>query len=101
MNLRLPTYNLNLEVSPADAGTVTGAGQYEAGEQVNITAEANPGWEFVNWTDDDGIVSEAANFTYTMPAEDVTLTANFVEEQVGFNCGDPLLTPAMANPTPP
>jgi uncharacterized protein (TIGR02145 family)/uncharacterized repeat protein (TIGR02543 family) len=85
------TYNLNLEVSPAGAGTVTGAGQYEAGEEVNLTAEANTGWEFVNWTDDDGIVSEAANFTYTMPEEDVTLTANFVEEQTGFTCGDPLV----------
>jgi uncharacterized protein (TIGR02145 family)/uncharacterized repeat protein (TIGR02543 family) len=85
------TYNLNLEVSPADAGTVTGTGQYEAGEEINITAEANTGWEFVNWTDDDGIVSEAANFVYTMPAEEVTLTANFTEEQVGFTCGDPLV----------
>jgi uncharacterized protein (TIGR02145 family)/uncharacterized repeat protein (TIGR02543 family) len=85
------TYNLNLGVNPTGAGTVTGQGQYEAGEQVNITAEANQGWEFVNWTDDDGLVSEAANFVYTMLAEDITLTANFVEEQVGFTCGDPLI----------
>jgi uncharacterized protein (TIGR02145 family)/uncharacterized repeat protein (TIGR02543 family) len=82
-----PTYNLNLEVSPADAGTVTGAGHYQAGEEINITAAANTGWEFVNWTDNNGIVSEAPNFLYTMPAADVTLTANFVEEQVGFTCG--------------
>lgn len=81
-----PTYNLNLEVSPEGAGTVSGAGQYQAGEQVNITAEANPGWEFENWTDDDGIVSEAANFIYTMPAEDVTLTANFSAQTL--NIGD-------------
>jgi uncharacterized protein (TIGR02145 family)/uncharacterized repeat protein (TIGR02543 family) len=73
-----PTYNLNLDVNPAGAGTVTGAGQYEAGQQVNITAAANLGWAFDNWTDDDGIVSEAPNFTYTMPASEVTLTANFV-----------------------
>lgn len=84
-------YSLNLNIDPIFAGTVTGEGQHEVGEQVNITAEANPGWEFVNWTDDEGIVSEAANFTYTMPAEDVTLTANFVEEQVGFTCGDLLI----------
>jgi uncharacterized protein (TIGR02145 family) len=76
------TYNLNLEVYPA-GGTVTGAGQYEAGEQVNITAEASPGWEFVNWTDDYGIVSEAANLTYTMPAADVTLMANFTSLNIG------------------
>ena len=85
------TYLLTLLADPADAGTVNGTGQYEAGEQVNITAEANPGWEFVNWTNANGVASEVANFTYTMPAVDVTLTANFVEEQVGFTCGDPLV----------
>ena len=84
-------YNLSLEALPPEAGTVTGTGQYEANEQVSVSAEANSGWEFVNWTDNDGIVSEVANFTYTMPAEDIFLTANFVEEQVGFTCGDLLL----------
>jgi len=80
-------YNLNLDINPAGVGVVTGAGQYEAGEQVNITAEANPGWQFVNWTDEDDIeVSAVANFVYTMPAEEIALTANFVEEQVGFTC---------------
>jgi uncharacterized protein (TIGR02145 family)/uncharacterized repeat protein (TIGR02543 family) len=82
---------LNLETNTNEAGTVTGAGQYEVGDQISITAEANPGFEFINWTDDDGIVSEAADFSYTMPAEDITLTANFIEKQVGFNCGDPLI----------
>jgi uncharacterized repeat protein (TIGR02543 family) len=80
------THNLILITNPADAGTVTGEGQYKAGEQVNITAEANTGWEFVNWTDDDGIVSEAASFVYTMPAEDITLTANFSSQSL--NIGD-------------
>ncbi|MBE0640364.1 MAG: hypothetical protein IH598_17770 [Bacteroidales bacterium] len=85
------TYQLTLEAEPSDAGTVSGEGQYEAGEVVNISATANPGWEFVNWTDDDGIVSELANFTYTMPAQDITLTANFIKDQGGFNCGDTLV----------
>jgi len=85
-------YNLNLEVNPTGVGTVTGEGQYEDGEQVNISAEANPGWEFVNWTDDDGVVlSEIPDFAYTMPAQDIILTANFIEEQVGFTCGDTLV----------
>ena len=88
-----PTYTLNLEVNPADAGTVTGAGQYLAGQQVSISALANTGWEFVNWTDNNGIVSETPDFTYTMPAEDITLIANFAEEQVGFTCGQPLTDP--------
>jgi len=86
----LPTYNLNFEVSPEGAGTVTGAGQYEAGEPVNITAEANPGWEFVYWSDEVGVVSEFSEFTYIMPANNVTLNANFAVQQVNFTCGDPL-----------
>ncbi|NCC74113.1 MAG: hypothetical protein EOM06_12020 [Sphingobacteriia bacterium] len=86
------TYDLNLEVNPSGTGTVTGAGQYEAGEQVNITAEANEGWDFINWTDEDGTeVSVLANFTYTMTVEDITLTANFEEETAGFTCGETLV----------
>jgi len=83
-DLEPETHQLILEVYPAGAGTVTGQGQYEAGEPVNITAEANPGWEFVNWTDDDGIVSEAANFTYTMPAGDITLTPATAKPTIPF-----------------
>lgn len=84
-------YSLNLTVDPIFAGTVTGVGQYEAGQQVNITAETSPGWEFVNWTGGNEVVSELPTFIYIMPAEDITLTANFVEEQAGFSCGDPFV----------
>jgi uncharacterized protein (TIGR02145 family) len=86
-----PYYNLNILIEPAGAGTATGAGQYEPGEVILLTATANPGWQFANWTDDDGIVSNAPEFSYTMPLQDIILTANFEEEQVGFNCGDPLI----------
>jgi len=89
----IEAFQLDLEAAPSNAGIVSGAGQYEAGEDVNISATANPGWEFVNWTDDDGIVSTVASFTYTMPAQDVTLTATFIEDQGGFNCGATLIDP--------
>lgn len=85
------TYHLTLFADPTNAGTVAGEGQYEAGGQISISAVANSGWEFVNWTDANGVISESPDFTYTMPAEDITLTANFIEEQVGFTCGDVLI----------
>ena len=72
-----PTYTLSLEVTPTSTGTVTGNGEYEEGEEVNVTATPATGYEFVNWTNGLDIVSTDASFTYTMPAEDVTLTANF------------------------
>ena len=71
------TFKLNLAVSPENSGTVTGAGSYKSGEIVNITATANSGYLFLNWTKGDVVVGTDANFTYTTTAEDVTLTANF------------------------
>ncbi|MBW6499299.1 MAG: InlB B-repeat-containing protein, partial [Bacteroidales bacterium] len=47
--------------------------------EVQVSASASEGFTFVSWTLDGAEISGAANFTYTMPAEDVTLVANFEE----------------------
>jgi uncharacterized protein (TIGR02145 family) len=74
-------YTLGLAVNPEGAGSVSGEGEYMEGEEVALTATANEGYIFVNWTDEGGNeISNLADFTYTMPAYDVTLTANFGEE---------------------
>jgi M6 family metalloprotease-like protein/uncharacterized repeat protein (TIGR02543 family) len=74
-----PTYTLSLLVNPSNTGVVTGAGDYEEGEEVAITATANNGYQFVSWTQGETVISTAANFSYIMPANDVTLIANFEE----------------------
>ena len=85
-------YHLNLEVNPTGSGTVTGAGQYEAGEIVTINAEANQGWGIFYWADEEGeIISGMPEVTYTMPEQDITLTAHFIEG--GYTCGDSLIDP--------
>jgi uncharacterized protein (TIGR02145 family) len=76
------TYSLNLEANPTEAGTVSGVGQYPEGDQVAVSAFANQGWDFTHWTDVNGVVSSDASFTYTMPAMEVTLTANFITHQL-------------------
>ncbi|HPI69858.1 MAG TPA: InlB B-repeat-containing protein [Tenuifilaceae bacterium] len=88
----VPTYTLTLVANPVAGGTVTGAGVYEEGDEVAITATANNGYEFVNWTDaSNEVVSTAANFSFTMPAANVTLTAN-------FNQTAPYVLTLIANP---
>ncbi|MDN7025302.1 hypothetical protein FGU65_10425 [Methanoculleus sp. FWC-SCC1] len=78
-----PTFSLNLKVTPEGSGTVIGAGMYEVGELVTITATPEDGWTFASWTDEVGAeVSVQAVYDYTMPARDVTLTANFELELV-------------------
>ncbi len=80
------TYSLQLQVHPVNSGIVSGAGDYQPGQQVSISASANHGWEFLNWADLDGnILFEEASNILEMPAEDLTLIANFVaatQEQV-------------------
>jgi uncharacterized repeat protein (TIGR02543 family) len=101
-NFEMIDYKLTLVANPTEGGSVSGGGDYNLGDAVQLGAVANTGWQFVNWTDNDGIVSAAANFTYTMPAADVTLTANFEEEQVGFTCGVstvPTLTATFTTPS--
>ncbi len=75
-------YLLALEVNPQEAGSVTGAGEYQEGTQVNIDATSNEGWEFNNWTGDTDYVADPAspNTTVSMPSEDVSITASFEEE---------------------
>ncbi len=76
-------YELTMAVDPAGGGTaidVTGDSPYAEGTVVDIWAEAEQGYEFVNWTSDpEGIIDdqEDAETFLTMPAEDVTVTANF------------------------
>ncbi len=74
-------YELSLTADPEEGGSVSGAGEYSEGEEVTVTAAADDGWEFVSWTDaDDNEVGTDREFTYAMPAEDVTLTATFEED---------------------
>jgi hypothetical protein len=41
-----------LSSNPVAGGTSTGSGAYNAGSSVTVTATANPGYTFTNWTDD-------------------------------------------------
>ncbi len=79
-----PKYNLILEVNPEGAGSITGAGEYNEGEQVNISATAEGDWEFLVWMGDTDHVDEpsAANTRVTMPSQDVNLAAKFQEDPI-------------------
>ncbi|WP_367363233.1 hypothetical protein [Mesotoga sp.] len=51
------TYTVTLSVNLPDSGTITGAGEYYHGETVNISATANQGFKFVNWTENSAVIS--------------------------------------------
>lgn len=78
-------YSLNLQASPSAGGTVSGAGDYAPGTSVSVSATANEGYEFSNWTNADGVVvSEIPSFDFTMPPQHTTLIAHFTGEGNGY-----------------
>jgi hypothetical protein len=80
----ISTYTLTMTAAPVGAGVATdetGADPYEAGAIVAIKAVAAPSYRFVNWTAVPEVAFDnenAAETTFTMPDEAITVTANFV-----------------------
>lgn len=74
-----PTYLLSTSTKPAGAGSFSGGGRnYQAGDQVNLTAYTNTNFEFVCWTNAAGdTLSTARNLYYTMPAAPVQLYGHY------------------------
>jgi len=76
-------YSLTMAVAPAGTGTATdmsGASPYAAGVSVSIKAVPAAGYQFSHWTAAPAVVfgnANAATTTFTMPAQAITVTANF------------------------
>lgn len=52
-----PGYIVNVLSNPTDGGMVTGEGSYEQGQSCTVTATANLGYTFTNWTENGSVVS--------------------------------------------
>jgi YD repeat-containing protein len=72
-------HTLTLVSDPTDGGTLTGEGEYEESQEIEISAEQGEGFEFVEWRNQEEVVSHLPDFIYTMPAENTELTAIFKE----------------------
>ena len=75
-NFALNTYSITATANPTAGGTVTGAGTYNQGASCTLTATANTGYTFSNWTENGSVVSTNANYTFTVEGAR-TLVANF------------------------
>ena len=73
-------HTITVSANPAEAGTVTGGGEFEETDEITVKAVANEGYEFVNWTEGETVVSTNAEYTFTVTA-DVALVANFKEAE--------------------
>ena len=79
-----PSYTIAASANPTGGGTVTGVGIYSLDETCTLTALANEGYSFVNWTENGNQVSENSTYTFTVTSSR-TIVANFTENTVSDN----------------
>ena len=75
LNSDQTTYAVTTLVNDEAMGTVAGAGNYLAGESATLTATANAGYRFVNWTV--GEETKTENPLTLIVNGNLTVTANF------------------------
>ena len=73
----IESHAVTAEVNPTVGGTVSGAGVYLHGTSCTLTATANENYTFVNWTENDVLVSVSSLYEFEVTS-DVSLVANFV-----------------------
>jgi hypothetical protein len=71
-NFEVLINSYTLTVVSTDGGSATGAGEYNEGTEVTLTATASEGYRFTGWSD--GSTEESITITLS---EDTALTANF------------------------
>jgi uncharacterized repeat protein (TIGR02543 family) len=72
----VPTYTVSTSSNPSNGGSTTGGGSFTSGSNCTVTATANSGYSFTNWTENGTVVSTSASFAVTVSANR-TLVANF------------------------
>lgn len=85
----IPTYALTLSKGTG-ISSVSGAGSYESGTSVTISATPSTGYNFTKWTNSSGTsVSTSSSYTFSMPAAATTYTANATKKTytVSYNKG--------------
>ncbi len=79
----LIVFTITVQVTPKGAGSVNGAGTYQVGEEVKLTAVPSGAYRFAYWADEQGNELSTNNpYTFNIE-ENLTVIANF--ELVTYN----------------
>ena len=84
------SYSITATAEPSDAGSVSGGGNFTYGQTCNLTATANTGYVFANWTKNGTQVSTNPNYSFVV-TESASYVAHFQEQSYTIT--------ATANPT--
>ena len=88
-----PTRSITTSSSPSGGGSAAGGGTKTIGTPCTVTAQANSGYTFSNWTENGSIVSYSTNYTFTV-TDNRTLVANFTSTPPQPGCLSGTLWPS-------
>jgi hypothetical protein len=89
-NFEVQTFTITTSSNPSNGGSTSGGGTYNYGQPCTVSATTNPGYTFVNWTENGNVVSLSSNYSFVV-ISNRNLVANF--QQIGI----PIMT--SSNPT--
>ena len=75
-NFSANSYMVSVSANPTAGGMVDGGGTYQFGQTCTVTAAANSGYAFINWTENGLQVSSNPNYEFTVTGNR-NLVANF------------------------
>lgn len=76
-------YTITTTANPPSGGLVSGSGTYQSNQNVLISASANNGYSFSNWTANGTIISYNANFNYYVTSN-ASFVANFTQNPISY-----------------
>lgn len=75
-------YDINTSANIPDAGSITGAGNYECGSVCTLTTSANSGYMFCSWSENGRIISREPSLNFAV-GKNRNIVANFCEVNNG------------------
>jgi hypothetical protein len=75
-NFQLIDYTISVDVNPLFSGAFSGDGIYNYGDVAELIATPEPNYRFVDWTENNSIISTLAIYSFTVIG-DRNLVANF------------------------
>jgi len=104
-NFTIISFTIVSTVNPLNSGTITGAGTYNYGQTVTLTATPAVGYAFTNWTENGTIVSTNTVYSFTANSNRA-LVANFelstmirLQSGSGLNYGSQIYFVALSKNT--
>lgn len=83
-NFAIDQYTIDGQANDPTFGTIEGSGDYDYGTDATLTATPATGYDFVNWGENDFVISEEPTFTVTV-YEDRTFVAYFEPQTFMIN----------------